>query len=279
MHPTADKIGSMKIYADSLFLLNTMIDYLLLLAAGKICSLPLRRLRMLAGAAFGGFYAVIAAIRPELFAPLTIKLFAATASVFIAFGGMGRFRRAMVAFFGVSVAFGGVVYAGLSFSGQNPVAGAFIPVNMRVLALSFATCYAAISFFFRHMGRRAEKTLVELEADLCGNHVSLTALEDSGNELCDPISGEKVIIIEKAAAEKLVGSSLSGNAADIYMQLSEYENMKGRLRLISFSSLGGEGMLICFRPDRICIAGREEKYLVGIGPEKISAMGEYAAIV
>lgn len=269
----------MKIYADSLFLLNTTIDYLLLLAAGKICSLPRRRLRILSGAAFGGLYSVIAAIWPKYFALLTVKLLSAAISVFIAFGGMGRFWRSMAAFFGVSAGFGGAVYAALSFSGQRAYGGVFIPVNMRVLALSFAICYAAISLFFRHMGKRAEKTLVELEAELGENRIFVTALEDSGNELCDPLGGEKVIIIEKSAAEELLGMRLAKNAADIYIQLSEYENLKGRLRLISFSSLGGEGMLICFRADRLRISGREEKYLVGIGPEILSAPGEYRAIV
>ena len=41
------------IYIDSLFLLNFILDYLLLLAAGRICALPLRRLRYALGAALG----------------------------------------------------------------------------------------------------------------------------------------------------------------------------------------------------------------------------------
>ena len=46
------------IYADSLVLLNAVIDYLLLLSAGKLCALPLRRGRMALGALWGGAYAL-----------------------------------------------------------------------------------------------------------------------------------------------------------------------------------------------------------------------------
>ena len=56
------------VYIDSLFLLNFIIDYLLLLAVGKICALPLRRWRMLLGALWGAVYAVLAVLLPRFFA-------------------------------------------------------------------------------------------------------------------------------------------------------------------------------------------------------------------
>ena len=46
------------IYVDTLFLLNGIIDYLLLLAAARLAGEPLRRLRFGAAAALGGAYAV-----------------------------------------------------------------------------------------------------------------------------------------------------------------------------------------------------------------------------
>ena len=46
------------IYVDTLFLLNAIIDYLLLLLAARLAGEPLRRLRFAAGAVLGGLYAV-----------------------------------------------------------------------------------------------------------------------------------------------------------------------------------------------------------------------------
>ena len=57
--------GMKIIYADSLVLLNAAVDYLLLLSAGKLCALPLRRWRMALGALWGGAYALLTAVEPR----------------------------------------------------------------------------------------------------------------------------------------------------------------------------------------------------------------------
>ena len=46
------------IYVDTLFLLNGVIDYLLLLAAARLAGEPLARWRFALGGALGGLYAV-----------------------------------------------------------------------------------------------------------------------------------------------------------------------------------------------------------------------------
>lgn len=50
--------GVTVIYVDTLFLLNTMVDYLLLLASARLAGEPLARLRFALGAVLGGLYAV-----------------------------------------------------------------------------------------------------------------------------------------------------------------------------------------------------------------------------
>ena len=47
------------IYVDTLFLLNAIVDYLLLLAAARLAGEPLTRLRFLLGALLGGGYAAV----------------------------------------------------------------------------------------------------------------------------------------------------------------------------------------------------------------------------
>ena len=58
------------IYVDTLFLLNGIIDYLLLLAAARLAGEPLRRLRFGAAAALGGAYAVAGKERGPLTEPM-----------------------------------------------------------------------------------------------------------------------------------------------------------------------------------------------------------------
>ena len=44
------------IYVDTLFLLNALVDYLLLLAAARLAGEPLRRVRFALGAILGGCF-------------------------------------------------------------------------------------------------------------------------------------------------------------------------------------------------------------------------------
>ena len=68
-----------------------------------------------------------------------------------------------------------------------------------MLAVSFAVCYAAVSFAFRRAHRRAEREVVALTVTLCGKSAQLRALCDTGNELTDPVSGRPVAVAGYAA--------------------------------------------------------------------------------
>jgi hypothetical protein len=52
------------VYADEVFLVNAILDYVLLLAAAKLCGTAARRWRLALAAALGGVYAALAAIFP-----------------------------------------------------------------------------------------------------------------------------------------------------------------------------------------------------------------------
>ncbi|MDR0671888.1 MAG: sigma-E processing peptidase SpoIIGA, partial [Oscillospiraceae bacterium] len=47
------------VYLDTLFALNTLVNYLLLLAAARLIDCPFRRWRLWVGAALGGVYAIL----------------------------------------------------------------------------------------------------------------------------------------------------------------------------------------------------------------------------
>ena len=53
---------------------------------------------------------------------------------------------------------------------------------------------------------------------------------------------------------------------------SAFPELKGRLRLIPFSALGGSGLLPVFKPDSLLIDGREDRdRLVAISPKAAGA--------
>ena len=104
--------GVTVIYLDELFLLNFVVDYLLLLAAGRLSGEILRRGWLALGAAIGAAYAA-AAVLPGmgfLLHPLC-KLGAAVLALLAGYGKSRRLLRVSLVFFAVSAAFGGGVFA------------------------------------------------------------------------------------------------------------------------------------------------------------------------
>lgn len=267
------------IYADSLIFLNALIDYLVLLAAGRVNGLPLRRLRLALGAAFGGVYALFSVLLPRVFALATVKILAGLTMTAIAYGFGRRYLRCAVTVFAVAAAFAGAVYALAGLAGIPRTGGLYIPVSARVLLLSFAVCYALISLIFRGMGRRAEKKLYRIELTFRGKTVRFTALDDSGNELLDPISGSGVLV---AQAETL--APLFDDPAPLYLS-DPAEAMQRlndpRFRLLPCTCVAAEStLLLCFRPDSVKIDGKARPgLLAAVARNSLSPTGDYQAII
>ena len=268
------------VYADSLFLLNAAVDYLVLLSAGKLCALPLRRGRMALGAVWGGVYAVLAAVWPRCVSPAAFKLLAGALMTALAFGINRRTLRAVIAVYAVSAAFGGAVCAVSLLSGQSPGSARFTPVSLRVLLLSFALCYAAVALVFRRTGRRTERSLRLVEVRLGDAGVSFTALLDSGNELCDPISGDRVLIAEAETLAPLLSDSAPLFSPDPLSALSALAAQGLRCRLLPCACVTApNALLLCFRPDEVWVDGRRTTLLLGVSPNRLAPDGEYQAII
>ena len=267
------------VYADSLVILNTAVDYLLLLSAGKLCALPLRRRRMALGALWGGVYALLAVLRPAIFSLLTVKLLAGAAAVVIAFGWNARTPRAVAAFYAAAAAFAGAVYAAAGLAGRDVSRGLYVPVSLKMLSLSFAVCYAAVSLVFRSIGRRAERTLDSVEIALNGRHVCINALEDTGNELTDPVSGDEVLVVSAAALAPLFDDPAFLSAPDPVSALASAEGTRFRL-LPCASVTAGRALLLCFRPDYIRVNGKErDDLLIAVSRNTLAPDGAYQAVL
>ena len=93
----------MTVYLDELFLLNFVVDYLLLLSAGRLAGEVLCRSRLALGALLGAAYAA-AVFLPGggfLLYPLC-KLCSAVLMVLLGYGGSRRLLRVSLTFFVVS---------------------------------------------------------------------------------------------------------------------------------------------------------------------------------
>ncbi len=134
------------IYVDSLFALNLIADYLLLIVGARVAGAVIRRWRIAIAAVVGAAYAV-AAVVPEwgfLTRPL-LKIALGVGMCLIAYGSERTLWRCSGMFFAVSALFGGAVWAAGMLAGGYGASALYVPVSWRVLVLSFAVCYAAVT--------------------------------------------------------------------------------------------------------------------------------------
>lgn len=258
------------IYIDRLFLTNLLADYLLLLCAARLCCLQLKRLRYFFAALLGAGYAV------AVFLPGLSFLSAPGWKLGLGAGlgllAYGRERRALGCtgvFLVLSAALGGALWA-LELS--------FGPLRLdgKLLVLCFLLAYGALRLIFTVSAGHSDKRKLSVQIQLLGRSCSFTAIADSGNCLSDPLTGAAVAVACPHALAPLFGPASSlleiPDPVELLSVASAYPELKGRLRLVSFSALGGSGMLPVFRPDRLLIEGREDRErLIAISPQAAGA--------
>lgn len=273
------------IYIDSLFALNFLIDYCMVLASARVCGVVLRRGRYLAAALLGALYAV-AMVLPGLgfLGRTPVKLALGVAMALLAFGGEAHLLRCTVVFFAVSAGFGGAVYAATLLAGGSPAGGALVSVSGRVLALSFAVCYAVLSLVFRRRARAVDREIRPVTVTLGASTVTLRGLRDSGNSLHDPVSGRCAAVADRAAVLPLFDGAaaltLPEDAVGTVEALSALPGCAGRFRLLPYTALGVPGALLpAFRPDAVAVAGEPEELLIALAPSPLSGTGEFEAVL
>ncbi len=144
--------------------------------------------------------------------------------------------------------------------------------------ISFAAAGVIMGFIcvlcFRDGG---SQQYIALELRFQQKHIALTALVDSGNTLCDPVSGEPVVIISHKAATQLTGLS-RGQLANP-LETLEKEKIPG-LRLIPYHSIGREnGLLLALRLKGCKLAGKEKELLVAFAPAGLGKEANFQALI
>lgn len=273
------------IYVDSLFLLNFIIDYLLLLISARLCSLRLRRIRYLLGAAVGGIYAVACFVPGLQFlthAPMKLVLWGIMS--LIAFGGETYLFKCALSFLVVSAAFGGGVWALSMFSMGGSDPNGFFSLDLRVLVLSFALCYAGLSLVFSGKLARSRREILSVSIILRGKAAHVLALRDTGNSLREPVSGKLVLVSGASTLASLFSDAemcvlSSENGTNALLALSELEGAP-RFMPVLFSALGTEsGIAPAFTPDVLLIDGKEHsEYVVAVSQGPIGD-GEFTAVI
>ena len=246
------------IYLDSLFALNLLADYLMLLCAGRICSLVLRRKRYLLAALLGAIYAAAVYLPGLSFLRLPgWKLLIGAGMGWIAYGRERTPLRCIAVFFAVSAAFGGAIWA---------LGGRF---SLPALLGCFGGFFLLFSLLFSRK-RRPEERLVRVRLGFLGRQTEFMVLRDSGNGLRDPVGGEPVLVACPHALAPAFGTLarlLEIPDPVALLEAARQTSLEGKLRLVPYAALGGEGLLPAFRPDFLELDGTPDPHtLVAVSP-------------
>ena len=282
--------GVTVIYVDTLFLLNALVDYLLLLGAARLAGERLRRLRFTMGAVLGGGYAVAIFLPGGAFLQrLPCRLAVLALMSVAAYGGSRRLLRQSLLFLALSCALGGGVLAvsllggrGLTLSGGV----VYSAMDIKTVLLSAAGCYAAVTLVFRGLARHTASAgeLAAVRLVLDGRSVELTALRDTGNTLTDPVAGIPVLVAEGALLLPLLppGTLMAGELADPVACMERLRDgpLAGRVRLLPYRAVGVErGLLLALRPDGLWVNGERRDMLAALSPTPVSDGGGYGALL
>lgn len=256
------------VYIDSVFVLNAVMDYLLLLVTGRLAGIPLRRRRYLLAALTGGVYAA-AVFLPGcgFLASPPVKMAAGVLLAVAAFGGEERFFRLALLLFVVSSAMAGCVLAmGLLAGSRVPVVNGvfYTDVDAKVLLAAAAAAYLVLAVAFRASARHGMAgRLLPVRAGLNGRAVTLMALWDTGNVLREPGSGEAVLVAAPGALESLLSLEARRlllperlrSPADVLEPLRQ-ASPELRPHLLPYHAVGAGGLLLAVRLDWAEIGGK-----------------------
>jgi len=285
------------IYVDSLFLINIIVNYILLLVTAKICAAKVPRLRLLGAAALGAAYSV-AAVLPltQFLSSPVLKIAVGVLMVLAAFGGQARLFRLVLVFFAAAAAFGGAVMAFSLLGGGNP-GEVRLTLNVKILLAVFIAAYIVLTVVFRRAAKHRRfggngGGIVTLRLKHGGREVSMRALRDTGNALTDPMTGRPVIVagvgdlrpLFPPDIQKTVTHLRKKDVVSVLEELSgivDHGEKKTRFQLVPYTAVGvAGGMLLAFKPDEIVVDGKNKTgMLLALSPNSVSENGAYSALL
>lgn len=280
-----------QVYADITFLINFLMDFIILWATARLINLPVKYGRLILAATIGAIYAVGYLI-PELawgyYMPL--KIIVSALLMFIALNPptIQQFIKGFMYFYAINFLVAGTTI-GLTYlvNSQHKAA----PISYFWLTGGIAVAL--------WIGVRGEKILAQriipallnypLEVRIENKQCSGRGFLDTGNGLRDPLTDRPVIIAEYLWIKEL----LPADFVTAYENQEEQENMMNlmgtcwanRLRIIPFSSIGKKnGWLVGVRTDEIILNnGRRQithnNLVVALYQEQLSTQGEYQLLI
>lgn len=230
-----------ELYIDVLFLVNFLMDYILLLVAKKVLKSSVPYGRICLGALAGAILTcIVTAVRIPVTFMKFILFYTLIPAVMLFIGLRIRTVSSFLR------AYATLLISGFLVGGIFEYLSQYIQVGSLFFALAIASYYltAGVLKFLAllfHFGEAHCHVTLYFGEKCC----QAEAIVDTGNHLTDPVSKKAVSIISRKMAEQLLGRELPEG-----------------MRYIPYRTIGRGGGVIPVLPiDRICVAGEEEQWI------------------
>ncbi len=260
----------MTVYIDVLLAINLYINYFLIRGTALFLHRNISAKRTLAAASVGALFSLCIFL-PELPFILTvlIKTISGAATAFAAFGyrGLSDFIIDILCFMVISFMYAGLMMALWSYAAPLGMyyrnGAAYFDVPMIAVAIFTAIAYAVVRFI-RYL---SDKRTISAEIkDITISHLSrcvtIKAIPDTGNSLCDLFSGTPVIICRMAAIDAITPEN-------IRTYLSGSTDVIEAIRLVPCHTVGGSALIPIFRADDILLDGKRVDALIGVSKNEL----------
>lgn len=235
------------------------VDFLLLMAVSGLDSREEKWYRCVLGAGIGGMFGWYSFLRR--FPIPDMLLFLPLMQGVICLAAFGLHRQTLqkgILFTLLDLALSGIAY-GIGHSGFS-----WIPMLIGFCVLLCISRYA---------GNR--EAYVPVEIRFRGKTVAFPAFRDTGNQLRDPLTGKRVLIVGADAARELlgIGAEQLRHPAEAVAS-GKYPG----LRLVPYCTIGQQGLLAAIRIEDVRIGSVRESTLVAFAPEGLGKGKAFQAL-
>lgn len=282
----------LEVYIDVIFIVNYIMDLLLLFIVKTILKIPVKKIRIFCGALVGGIGACMFVMVPEF--STVIKFLTGYIGIVCIMIGV-TFRKQSVR---VKIKAGFLLYILTFFLGGFL---RFLYDNFRFrnlngavyLVISITTGAAMLYIFIQILFslRRGSLEVYDTELYFKDRKIKLKGLLDTGNSLYDPIYKKPVLIAELTVLKPLFEredhrflkkmiDSVNGRYSEEEEEISE----ELKITMVPYHSIGKSGILPAILMNQVVIWDnkeqiRTEKVLVAVSEGRISKHDEYQIIL
>lgn len=291
----------MVVYLDVVWLLNLMIDFLLLRLTAFALKRQVKRWRLWLGALVASFivFFLFTPLSPYLFHPLGKLLYSAVI-VWTAFGyrRFSLYSQSFLTFYFVAFAAGGALFGVHYFIRSSQYYDDWLrfstfrygdPVGWALVIIGFPLVWRFSKKRLEHVAIRKWEMneLMAVAIVVAGKTIAATGMVDTGNRLNDPVRNLPVMFVNRELLRDWLPERLlaAKDPARVFLEEGLEEEWMKRLAVVPYSSVNGRRQLaLAFKPDRVEISHPQgtlfcTEVLVALAEQRLSETDDFACLL